>query len=354
MSDKNNTWLNNQGNGIKIAVIDSGVYSLHPKLIDCKFHKYNLLDTSSNVDDKLGHGTAVIGIIKNHVPNAKIIVLKLFDQSYTIDFLDFCDALNYVYKHIDYDILNLSIGITECPDHNSLIKICRKLSNKGILISAFDNFGAISYPAAYPFVIGVDSNEKYINPLDYDYIEDSYINIRGKGGNQRLFWNGPDYIIQSGSSFTCAHITGLTAKIMENKINKKNMILHKLRENAIHLYTSKSYRINKPKFNIEQAICMPYNKEIDTLIRNHSMLDFFLCGVFDTKYNLNVGKKITSYIVNDIEKINWQDEFDTVILGHIKELSRLTNFDYYNYIYDHLYITFIKIQYSIIFIKLYL
>ena len=112
------------------------------------------------------------------------------------------------------------------------------------------------------------------------------------------------------------------------------MILHKLRENAIHLYTSKSYRINKPKFNIEQAICMPYNKEIDTLIRNHSMLDFFLCGVFDTKYNLNVGKKITSYIVNDIEKINWQDEFDTVILGHIKELSRLTNFDYYNYIYE--------------------
>ncbi len=233
-------------------------------------------------------------------------------------------------------MLNLSVGLTECPDHNKLENLCDKLSKKGIIVSAFDNFGAISYPAAYSSVIGVDGTLKYTNPWEYDYVEDSTINIRGKGGNQRVLWSDPDYMIQGGSSFACAHITGLIAKMLQNNKLSKKDILSELRANAMNVYETRSYQDNFPKFKIKNAICFPYNKEIDTIVRNQSQLCFNLCGVYDSKYNVNIGKEMSEGIkILDIEKLNWRDNFDTVVLGHVGKLSYLAKTDYYKMIYEN-------------------
>lgn len=222
MFDKNSSWYHNDGKSVKIAIRDSGIRTSHPKLAQYTFSGYNITNDSSNIEDRLGHGTAITGIIKNLVPCAEIFAVKIFDNDYYIDFSDLCNALEYIYNNIDFDVLNLSVGLTECPNHNKLENLCDMLSKKGIVVSAFDNFGAISYPAAYSSVIGVDGTLKYTNSWEYDYVEDSTINIRGKGGNQRILWSDPDYMIQGGSSFACAHITGLIAKMLQNnKLSKK-------------------------------------------------------------------------------------------------------------------------------------
>jgi hypothetical protein len=45
-----------------------------------------------------------------------------------------------------------------CEDRESLYTACKSLTNKGIiLVSAFDNAGSLSFPAAFPNVIGVTS-----------------------------------------------------------------------------------------------------------------------------------------------------------------------------------------------------
>lgn len=332
MFDKNNSWYRKDGEGVKIAILDSGLRKTHPKLAQYTFNGYNIINGSSNIEDRLGHGTAITGIIKNHVPRAEIFMVKIFDDDYYIDFSDLCNALEYIYNNIDFHVLNLSIGLTECPDHNKLKNLCNKLSEKGIVVSAFDNFGAISYPAAYPSVIGVDSALEYTNPWEFDYIEDSTINIRGKGVNQRILWADPDYMIQGGSSFACAHITGLIAKMVQNNKLSKKDILYELRANAINKYETCSYQDNSPKFKIKNAICFPYNKEIDAITRNRSQLSFNLCGVYDSKYNINIGKEIEGIKILDIDTLDWQGDFDTVILGHIGELSYLTKKDHYKLI----------------------
>lgn len=165
MFDKNNSWYRNNGEGVKIVVLDSGINKTHPKLVQYKFSGYNITNNSNNIVDKLGHGTAITGIIKNHVPGAEIFMVKIFDNDYYIEFPDLCNALEYIYNNIDFHVLNLSVGLTECPDHNKLEHLCNLLSKKGIIVSAFDNFGAISYPAAYSSVIGVDGTLEYMNPL---------------------------------------------------------------------------------------------------------------------------------------------------------------------------------------------
>lgn len=336
MLDKNNSWYRNDGEGVKIAVLDSGIRTTHPKLAQYKFSGYNIANDSCNIEDRLGHGTAITGIIKNLVPRAEIFMVKLFDDDYYIDFSDLCNALEYVYNNIDFHVLNLSVGLTECPDHNKLENLCDMLSKKGIVVSAFDNFGAISYPAAYSSVIGVDGTLEYANPWEFDYIEDTIINIRGKGGNQRILWTDPDYMIQGGSSFACAHITGLIAKMVQkDKLSKKD-ILYELRANAMNIYEPRNYQDNSPKFTINNAICFPCNKEIDVIAKNQSQLRFNLCGVYDSKYNLNIGKEIGKGIkILDIEKLDWQDNFDTVILGHVGELSYFTKTDYYKKISEN-------------------
>lgn len=336
MLDKNNDWYRNEGKSVKIVIVDSGIRTTHPKLAHYTFSGYNIIDGSDNIEDNLGHGTAITGIIKNLVPCAEIFMVKIFDNDYYIDFSDLCNALEFICNNVDFDVLNLSIGLTECPDHNKLENLCNLLSKKGIVVSAFDNFGSISYPAAYSSVIGVDGTLEYTNPWEFDYIEDLTINIRGKGGNQRVLWSDPDYMIQGGSSFACAHITGLIAKMLQNNKLSKKDILSEFRTNAMNIYEASNYQDNYPKFKIKNAICFPYNKEIDTIIRNRSLLGFNLCGVYDSKYNFNIGKEICEGIkIHDIDKLDWRDDFDTVILGHVGELSYLTKIDYYKEIFEH-------------------
>lgn len=333
MNEKIKKIISNDGKGVKIVILDSGVCLSHPRLSAHKIYGYNFIDNSLDIEDYLGHGTAVTGIINQHVPKSDIYLIKLFDYDYTIEFEKLCRALEYINENVDFDILNLSVGITECPDHERLERLCLLLSEKGIIISAFDNFGAVSYPAAYSCVIGVDSNTKYTNSFDYDFIDDETITIRGKGGNQRLLWNKSNYIIQSGSSFACAHITALVAKIIQDKKLNMKEILYKLREYATVVFEPQTYEENIPAFEIKRAICFPYNKEIDTLCRNESQLTFELVGIYDSKLNFN-GGKMTRYgkIIKNIEQLNWDDDFDTVILGHVSDLSDISKVDYYNYI----------------------
>lgn len=336
MFDKNNDWYHNDGDGVKIAILDSGIRTTHPRLAKYTFNGYNTTNDSNNIEDRLGHGTAITGIIKKLVPRAEIFAVKIFDDDFYVDFSDLCNALEYIYNNVDFHVLNLSVGLTECPDHNKLERLCDSLSKKGIVVSAFDNFGAISYPAAYSSVIGVDGSLEYTNPWEYDYIDDSTINIRGKGGNQRILWANPDYMIQGGSSFSCAHITGLIAKIVQGGKFSKQEILYELRANAMNIYEPRNYQDNFPKFKIRNAICFPYNKEIDAITRNQSELTFNLFGVYDSKYNINIGKEIgTGIKILDIDRLDWHDNFDTVILGHVGELSHLTKTDYYKRIVEN-------------------
>ena len=148
-----------------------------------------------------------------------------------------------------------------------------------------------------------------------------------------MIWSNPDYFIQSGSSFACAHITGLVAKMMQGKKLYTKEVMNCLRRYATEVFYTRQYRDNRPKFQITKAICFPYNKEIDTLCRNMDLLSFKLMGVYDSKYSFNIGKTIyPNKEIKSIERLDWTDDFDTVILGHVGDLISATRMNYREYI----------------------
>lgn len=73
----------------------------------------------------------------------------------------------------------------------------------------------------------------------------------------------------------------------------------------------------------------PFNKEVHSLVKFSESLSFELQDIYDCKYLGNIVSGLlndtleTDYIIKDIEKLNWEDEFDTVIIGHTEMLESI-------------------------------
>ena len=63
MFDLPTTWTHTQGNGVKIAILDTGVDLNHPDLIDNILPGKNFINQNLNPNDDNGHGSHVAGII---------------------------------------------------------------------------------------------------------------------------------------------------------------------------------------------------------------------------------------------------------------------------------------------------
>lgn len=224
-----------QKNEVRIAVIDSGINIKHPV-----FRNYNVSEKSiaihwreskividKDVEDCFGHGTAICGILARLAPMAEVVVIKIFDYTdLHAEEMQLISALEYIIREVDCDIVHMSLGIV--TQSEILHEKCKQLKSQGkILIAAYDNAGAISYPAAYPEVIGVDSDARCRYTDDFFVVEneeDGNIMVLAKGGNHRLAWTEPLYIISQGSSFSSAYLTAYIAKLIESGCEKDRII----------------------------------------------------------------------------------------------------------------------------------
>lgn len=315
-----------------IVIIDSGVKKDHVKLARDHVNEINPFETYNNVEN-YGHGTAIYGIIRRCIDIADIINIKIPNIENGITDKELIDILSYVSNNIDVNIINLSLGISAVQSRKELKNICDELMQKGVIIvAAFDNSGCISYPAAFENVIGVISGTCCKKIDDFEYIEDTVVNIGAKGNIQRVLWNNPEYITIGGNSFACAHTTVQVAKFMCNGYMTLDKILEQFKMSAIKKYTfNANIEQVHYKYHINKAVLFPFNKEMHSLIKYFYLLPFDITNIYDSKYSAHVGASTTllmkderakPFIISDISNIEW-DDFDTLIMGHVEELSNL-------------------------------
>ncbi|MCK9626650.1 MAG: S8 family serine peptidase [Bacteroidales bacterium] len=329
---------------IKIGILDSGVSIKHPRFLNREIFGYSLINRKEknriekkiDFDDESGHGTAVYEIISSNTINTSITNIKIFNNSLIVQEEDLIGFLDYIYKNEKFDILNLSLGINICENKIKLLEVCRKIISKGtIIISAFDNLGSLSYPASFKEVIGVDTGENCKKADDYEFVDDDIVNIRAKGGLQRLAWTNPEYIVAAGNSFAGAYASSIVSNLLEKGIRKVN-IREALKKEARKIYNKVENKpIEKKLFHISNAAVFPINKEMHALIRFEKYLNFNIKKFYDTKYSGKVGAQIckvinnppdniNNSIIENIDKIDW-DCFETLIIGHTQELQSITN-----------------------------
>ena len=327
---------------LDVVVIDTGLDIMNKSFENkysggkCFKLENGRIAESNDIMDDVGHGTGITNIILSQV-KVNIIPIKIIDKEYFCDEDVLIHALQYVYHNIKCDVINMSLGINVCNRVEELKSTIELLKNRGtIIVSAFNNDGSMSYPALFDNVIGVDSSNMRILDSQYEYVENSPINIRGNGSNQRVLWLENKYKIVSGTSFAAAHITALVCKYLNRGI-KPEMILHSLKTDADHVILNPSPSDNKLTWKMKKAIVFPYNKEIHSVVKFNKSLCFQLVDVFDVRESGNVGKKLitydeSEYTIKNILKVDWDSDFDTLIIGHINVLQKLLNFDIRKYL----------------------
>jgi subtilisin family serine protease len=101
---------------MKIAIIDSGIHPGHPHVGEIAGGvEITLIGEGHDAIDRLGHGTAVAGAIREKVPDAELYAVKVFDRRLAANIGVILRALAWCREH-GMDIVNLSLG-TENPGH---------------------------------------------------------------------------------------------------------------------------------------------------------------------------------------------------------------------------------------------
>ena len=324
-------------NKIHIVLIDSGIDSERTEFNHTDIVHINIGKFDNYMKDDIGHGTAIAFILSKVIKNSIIYSLKLYGKDRITTERDLIDALTYVYKEIPADIIHISSGVVSLDYKKEFNDICIQLQKKNILVvSAFDNNGIKSYPASFESVIGVYWSSFCTNVNEYIYVENSPINVMAYSGIMRLPWSNGTYKQVSGSSFSSAYITGLIARNLNNEPIDTSNVLDFLKKNAKQIIkfsnTIKDYQQeNIEKVNqIKSAIIFPVNKETHAILGNSDLIKFTIEGVYDIREtghvgcrtgNIIYGKKVLDTIIKSYCDINWNDSFDTVILGHVTVVS---------------------------------
>ncbi|MFE2349933.1 S8 family serine peptidase [Kitasatospora cineracea] len=163
-------WPVSQGDGVIVAVIDSGVDASHPDLAGQVLPGLDL--TGAGGDGRIdteGHGTAMASGIAAHghgnnagvmgiAPKAKILPVKFdFNEKLgTVDNVDFGEAIRFAVDH-GAKVINMSFygGSPRDPGYRDAINYA--IYKDVVLVSASGNHAGlpIDYPAGFPGVVVV-------------------------------------------------------------------------------------------------------------------------------------------------------------------------------------------------------
>lgn len=208
------------GQGVRIAVIDTGVAARHPDLRGRMTEVRSFVSGAAVAPDR--HGTAVAGVIASVAnirlgivgvaPGARLLALQACTQQ-SADGRGRCTSFSLA-RALDHaieaesNVLNLSLG---GPPDRLLERLLIKAIERNIVVVAARDDGRTNapFPAALPGVIAVGTEGM---PADAAW-------LRAPGQDVLTLVPPDGYDFQSGSSIAAAHVSGIVALLLERDRN---------------------------------------------------------------------------------------------------------------------------------------
>ena len=232
-------WQETKGQGVRIAVIDSGIDQNHPNLKGNLKGGVNLVDPGASFTDDNGHGTHVAGIIAASdtgtgivgvAPEAELYAVKVLDKWGDGTVLNAINAIDWCLRN-GIHVVNMSFGTDKYS--RALEEAIRVAHSRGLMIvAAAGNDGApgtVDYPAVFDQTISVAAVDQRGRLASYSS-SGPEVDIMAPGSNILSTYRWGGFVRQSGSSMATAHISGAIA-LLKAKYPRED--IHHLRRRLI-------------------------------------------------------------------------------------------------------------------------
>ena len=145
------------GQGVAVAVIDSGVNPDHPHVSGVAGGvRIDLVgDASDDYVDRLGHGTAVFAAIQEKAPGADIFAVRVFEDRLRTSTRALVAAIDWAAER-RIRVVNLSLGTLREEHADLLGEAAERLARGGgVVVAAAEADGQRWWPGSLPSAVGV-------------------------------------------------------------------------------------------------------------------------------------------------------------------------------------------------------
>ena len=243
-------WDETKGEGITVAVIDTGVSKV-PDLKLTKFAKgYDFVNDKDEASDDHGHGTHVAGTIAQSTNNgygvagiaykANIMPLKVLAARGGGTIADIAESIKFAADN-GADVINMSLGGGGAS--NMLEEAIKYAHSKGVVIIAAagnENRNSSSYPARYPDVISVSAIDSAGKKAPYSNFG-AGVDISAPGGSEeaKIIQNTVNprtgesvFAGFQGTSMAAPHVAGVAALIRATGVEDPSEVRDILKQSS--------------------------------------------------------------------------------------------------------------------------
>jgi thermitase len=208
-------WTFASGNGIKVAVLDSGVDLDHPDINPKVVLRANFSGAATN-EDKYGHGTHVAGIVAaSHnsfgvagvCPGCTILAGKVLDDRGIGSSSGLANGINWAVSN-GAQVINMSIGVRASRTLETAIN--NAWSKGVVLVAAAGNGGNQTkiYPAGYPNVIAVAATDNKDAKASFSTYGASWVDIAAPGVNVYSTFPNQDFVLREPNNRSLSYDVG--------------------------------------------------------------------------------------------------------------------------------------------------
>lgn len=212
-----------RGEGVKVAIIDSGIDLAHPALAGLQLEDditvscdgINLQIDGGDGTDVYGHGTAVASLVLREAPGVKLGSFRALDSSNHARSFVIAECVNQAISR-GYQIINCSFGCRGLPRYVMDYKewVDRAYLEGVQVVAACSNIdvGIREWPAYFPSVFSVRGID--CHPDAFYFTGGRMVSFRACGERVEVPWLYGGTKVETGSSYAAPLIAGKIARLL--------------------------------------------------------------------------------------------------------------------------------------------
>jgi type VII secretion-associated serine protease mycosin len=244
-------WRTSEGEGVTVAVLDSGVDASHPDLTGQVLPGKDFTGAGNPHKDNDGHGTGMASLIAGHghgandssgvmglAPKAKILPVRIFSTQDSLKPGNWAEGVRYAVDQ-GASVINLSLNDSAAYPGSKIAKAIEYAQANDVVVvgGTGNDGGTVSYPAALPGVVAVSAVDKGLNFWTKSNTGNVTVAAAGVETPQADPTSRSGYVVANGTSGSTAYTSAIVALLRSKYPDlTAGQIINRLVKSASFIY----------------------------------------------------------------------------------------------------------------------